>query len=112
MKQDNVYLSHILEFIENVLEDTSNFTEERFFAERVIKQATTRNIEMMGEAVKHLSQELTDNYPNIPWQKIARTRDMLIHHYFDVDDQQLWKIVTDDLPTLKDSIKNILQKIK
>ena len=110
MKDDNVYLNHILEFIENVLEDTHGFTEERFLTNRTIKQAVARNVEMMGEAVKHLSPEFTNKYNNIPWQKIARTRDMLIHHYFEVDDQQLWKIIIDDLPTLKISIENILNK--
>ena len=110
MKDDNVYLNHILEFIENVLEDTYGFTEEKFLINRTIKQAVTRNVEMMGEAVKHLSSEFITKHNNIPWQKIARTRDMLIHHYFEVDDQQLWKIIIDDLHKLKISIENILNK--
>ena len=110
MKEDSVYLNHILEAINNVLEDTNGFTEEKFLSDRTVKQAVTRNVEIIGEAVKLLSGEVKNKDPDVPWQKIARTRDMLIHHYFDVDDQELWKIVAGDLPALKISVSKILTK--
>lgn len=110
MKEDSVYLNHILDSIKNVFSDTQDFTFEKFLENRQVRDAVTRNVEIIGEAVKRLSEEIFKNYPNVPWQKIARTRDMLIHHYFDVDDQQLWKIVEDDLPKLKISIEKILNK--
>ncbi len=108
MKEDSVYLNHILDSIKNVLTDTKGFTLENFLSNRQVKDAVTRNVEIIGEAVKRLSKEIYEKYPNVPWQKIARTRDMLIHHYFEVDDQQLWKIVEDDLPRLKVSVEKIL----
>ncbi|MEK7104828.1 MAG: DUF86 domain-containing protein [Patescibacteria group bacterium] len=110
MKEDSVYLNHILEAINNILEDTDGFTEEKFLLDRTIKDAVTRNIEIVGEAVKLVSEKIRTENTEIPWQKIARTRDMLIHHYFDVDDKELWKIIVDDLPTLKISIQKILSK--
>ena len=110
MKEDSVYLNHILEAINNILEDTNGFIEEQFLANRTIKQAVTRNIEVIGEAVKLVSENIRNKNPDVPWQKIARTRDMLIHHYFDVDDKELWKIIVDDLPMLKKSIQKILSK--
>jgi|SRR3989338_6316924 len=110
MKEDSVYLNHILDSIKNIFSDTKNFTSEKFSANRQVKDAVTRNVEIIGEAVKRLSEEIYKNYPDVPWQKIARTRDMLIHHYFDVDDEQLWKIIEDDLPKLKISIEKILSK--
>ena len=108
MKEDSVYLNHILDSIENVFSDTKNFTFEQFLTNRQVKDAVTRNVEIIGEAVKRLSKEVYQDYPDTPWQKIARTRDILIHHYFNVDDQQLWKIIEDDLPKLRVSIKKIL----
>ncbi len=111
MKGDSVYLNHILEAVDNVLEDTSGFTENKFLSDRVMKKAVTRDIKIIDEAVKLVSEKTKSRYTNVPWQKIARTRDMLIHHYFDVDDKELWKIVTDDLPVLKVSIKDILDKL-
>ncbi|HCY17760.1 MAG: hypothetical protein UR62_C0017G0010 [Candidatus Nomurabacteria bacterium GW2011_GWF2_35_12] len=110
MKEDSVYLNHILEAINNIFEDTNGFIEEQFLANRTIKQAVTRNIEVIGEAVKLVSENIRNKNPDVPWQKIARTRDMLIHHYFDVDDKELWKIIVDDLPMLKKSIQKILSK--
>ena len=110
MKEDSVYLNHILEAINNIFEDTNGFIEEQFLANRTIKQAVTRDIEVIGEAVKLVSENIRNKNPDVPWQKIARTRDMLIHHYFDVDDKELWKIIVDDLPMLKKSIQKILSK--
>lgn len=110
MKEDSVYLNHILDSIKNVFSDTQDFNLEQFLENRQVKDAVTRNVEIIGEAVKRLSEEILKNYPDVPWQKIARTRDMLIHHYFDIDDQQLWKIIEDDLPKLKVSIEEILDK--
>src|SRR3989338_5581940 len=112
MKEDSVYLNHILEAINNIFEDTNGFIEEQFLANRTIKQAVTRNIEVIGEAVKLVSENIRNKNPDVPWQKIARTRDMLIHHYFDVDDKELWKIVIDDLPALKISIIKILKLLQ
>ncbi|MCX6751560.1 MAG: DUF86 domain-containing protein [Candidatus Nomurabacteria bacterium] len=96
------------QLINNIFEDTNSFTEERFLSDRTIKDTVTRNIEVIGEAVKLVSEEVRAKNTEIPWQKIARTRDMLIHHYFDVDDKELWKIVVNDLPLLKISVQKIL----
>jgi len=112
MKKDSVYLNHILEAIQNILDDTNGFTEEQFLSNRTVKQAVTRNIEIIGEAVKLVSEKIRNENLSVPWQKIARTRDMLIHHYFDVDDKELWKIVIDDLPALKISIIKILKLLQ
>lgn len=110
MKEDSVYLNHILDSIENVFTDTKDLSLEKFLENRQVKDAVTRNVEIIGEAVKRLSEEIYQNYPDVPWQKIARTRDMLIHHYFDVDDQELWKIIEEDLPKLKISVEKIFNK--
>lgn len=62
MKEDSVYLNHILEAINNILEDTNDFTEEKFLSNRTIKDAVTRNIEVVGEAVKLVSEKIrTEN---------------------------------------------------
>lgn len=75
MKEDSVYLNHILESINNILEDTNGFTEEMFLLNRTVKNAVTYNIEIIGEAVKRVSEKIRVKNIDIPWQKIARTRD-------------------------------------
>lgn len=108
MKGDNFYLVHIKEAVENILAYTRDISKDSFLSDQKLKDAIMRNVEIIGEAVKHLSPELQQAHTAIPWQKIARTRDMLIHHYFDVDDEQLWDIIAVDIPTLQIEIEKIV----
>ena len=108
MKEDKFYLVHITEAIENILAYTRGVSKETFLKDQKLKDAVVRNIEIIGEAVKQVSSDLQQKHADIPWQKIARTRDMLIHHYFDVDDEQLWDIVATDIPTLQIEIEKIV----
>ena len=82
MKDDSVYLNHILEFIGNIFDDTKGMSLEDFLANRTIQDSVTRNVEILGEAVKHLSAETQSGYPEVPWSHIARTRDMLCASLF------------------------------
>jgi len=65
-------------------------------------------MEIIGEAVKHLSAELRAAYPDIPWQDIAGMRDKLIHDYFGVDADKVWLTAVEDLPLFKSRLKTIL----
>jgi uncharacterized protein with HEPN domain len=67
-----------------------------------------RLIEIVGEAAKSIQDSLKMKYPHIPWKLIARTRDRLIHGYFDVDLDVVWKIVTQDLPPLVEDLEELL----
>ena len=104
MKLDSVYIQHIEEALGNISEYTNGVSRESFLSNGQLKDAVVRNIEVLGEAVKHVSADMQAKYESIPWKKIARTRDMLIHHYFDVDDEELWNIVEKDIPSLIVSI--------
>jgi uncharacterized protein with HEPN domain len=72
--------------------------------------ACIRNVEILGEAGKNISLEFKEKYPEIEWSAIARTRDKLIHSYFGVDVEILWKIVKYDIPELKQKLENITYK--
>ena len=69
-----------------------------------------RNNEILGEAGKKISNEFMRKYPNIEWSKIARTRDKLIHFYFGVNMEIVWKIVSLDIPSLFEALKAIIKK--
>jgi uncharacterized protein with HEPN domain len=62
--------------------------------------ALTKLVEIVGEAAKHVSPELRESCPEVPWSAAARMRDHLVHHYFDINLDVLWSTVTDDLPRL------------
>lgn len=78
----------------------------------MLQDALVRNIEVVGEAVKNLSPEIKDAYPQIAWSQIARMRDKIAHHYFRINLEVVWKTVTDDLPALRPQITAIYEKLE
>ncbi len=69
--------------------------------------AVVRGLEIIGEAVKKVPKELRESYPDIPWKRIAGMRDKLIHEYFGVDIEVVWKTVREDIPYLKSLFFNL-----
>ncbi|HWF61337.1 MAG TPA: DUF86 domain-containing protein [Nitrospira sp.] len=107
MKDDRIYLFHIRDAIQHIL----NYTEagrDIFFADRKTQDAVVRNLEIIGEATKHLPQPIKDAHPDISWKPIAGMRDKLIHDYFGINLQLVWDVVERDLPTLKHKIAQLL----
>ena len=78
----------------------------------MIQNAVIRSIEVIGEAVKNLPKDFKSKYAEIPWNKITGMRDKIIHHYFGVDLETVWKVVKENIPELKNNIKKILKKEK
>ena len=107
MKNDKVYLEHILESIDKIEGFIQGITKFDFDQNVMIQDAIIRNIEIIGEATKKLSKQLTQSHPDIPWQDMAGMRDKLIHDYLDVDLDVVWKTVEVDLPLLKKMISGI-----
>lgn len=75
-----------------------------FRADIKTQLAVTRELEIIGEAAKRLSEEFKDKHGDIPWRKIAGMRDFLIHDYMDVDMKEVWKAATEDIAELKQAI--------
>jgi uncharacterized protein with HEPN domain len=109
-KDDSVYLRHILDAINTVEEYLQGVDEERFKATRLLQDGAIRQIEIVGEAVRHMSSDIRRTYPEIPWQDIAGMRDKLIHDYFGVDIEKVWDTTQEDLPVLKEKVIQILKE--
>ena len=107
MKDDRVYLLHIRDSLANIQEYTKP-GRELFFQDKKTQDAVVRNLEIIGEAVKHLSASLTTTHPSIPWKQIAGMRDKLIHDYFGVDLNLVWDVVATGLPEFNRQIMEIL----
>ncbi len=73
-----------------------------------MQRAFLRSLEVIGEAVKNLSEGLREDHPEVEWRKIAGLRDRLIHHYFEVDWQIVWDVVTGRLPSLGEKLITIV----
>ena len=107
MKDDNVYLAHIADAITQIVAYTAGGRDE-FMKNRMVQDAVLRNLEVIGEATKHLSTEARDRRPDIPWRRVAGLRDVLIHDYMGVDLQEVWRVVESRLPALQAAVKNLL----
>jgi len=107
MTSDHRYVQHIFDCITTIEAFTENGYAE--FAQSVMAQnAVMYQFMIMGEATKRISQETHDSYSSIPWRPMARFRDVLIHGYSNINIEEVWRTVENDLPSLKRSIHNLL----
>lgn len=107
MKDDRLYLIHIIESAEKI----TSYTEggrDAFMVSPMIQDAVVRNFEIIGEAVKSLSDVVKSGRQDVPWRRIAGLRDILIHQYMGVDPVAVWNIIEEDLPALKQAVVEIL----
>jgi uncharacterized protein with HEPN domain len=111
MKKDKIYLRHIHEATEYIENFMGSMGKDDFLENILVQSAVIRQLEIIGEAVKNLSTVLRRKYKEIPWSDMAGLRDKLIHGYFGVDLELVWKISTKDMPELKNRISKILVEI-
>ena len=107
MKDDRIYLNHILEAIEDIERYTAS-GYEAFIRERMQQDAVIRKLEVIGEAVKHLSAAAKIARSDIQWREIAAMRDKMIHEYFGVNLEIVWVAVEQNLPELKHAAETLL----
>jgi len=105
-----VYLDDILEASSRIRDYTSGLTLDEFKDDTKTLDAVVRNLEVIGEAVKKVPDEIRSRYPDVEWKKIAGLRDILIHEYFGIDVNIIWDILKNKLPRLEEKVKKILSE--
>jgi len=104
-----LFLRDILESAKKVVRYTQGMDFDSFVKNEMAYDAVLRNLEIIGEAAKHIPDEVRRRYPDIAWREMAGLRDILTHAYFGLDDEVLWDIVQNEVPSLVDHIERILQ---
>lgn len=113
MKRDEMlFIEDILENILLIENSIKNLSKDEFVNDKMIIDATIRRLEVIGEAVKNISEKIKRKYPEIEWRKIAGTRDAIIHAYFNVDLDITWNIIKINLPDLKNKILKIKKELE
>jgi uncharacterized protein with HEPN domain len=102
-------LRHVLDEIRFVEEQIDDLSEDAFMHNEILQRAFVRSLEIIGEAVKKLPDDVRDQYPDIEWRSMAGMRDKLIHDYFGVDYSIVWDVAKNKLPVLGVQIAKVIQ---
>jgi len=109
--KDLIFLKHIYDACSQISKYIKNITLEKFEKNRMLQDAVMRELGVIGEATKNLSDQIRNKYSNIPWKLIAGMRDKLIHGYFSVDIIEVWNTAKFDIIELKNNLKEILNNL-
>lgn len=108
-RADVEFLADTKEAVLRINAYTGDLSYEQFLEDKKTQDAVVRNLEIIGEAAKNISEELKKKYPQIRWKELAGVRDKLIHHYFGVNFDIVWSIVKQELPELLSQLEEILK---
>lgn len=110
MSNDQLYLTHILDAIDKIQAYCAE-GREKFLASSLVQDAVVRNFEIIGQAAKRLSDTAKALRPDIPWRQITGFRNFLIHDYMGVDPQEVWNVVEQHMPPLRQAASQILESV-
>ena len=113
--KNRIYLDYVEDIIDSIRDIESfikGMTLEEFKADRKTINAVVRSIEVIGEASKKIPASVTARYPGVPWKKMAGMRDKLIHEYFGIDLEILWKVAKEDIRSIRPAMRRVLRETK
>ena len=110
MRDDRERLLDILEAIDRI-DRQAKRGRDVFETDELVQTWMIHHIEILGEATRNVSQELREQYANVPWREMVAMRNVLAHDYFGIDVEQVWTTVEGDLPPLRGQVEAILREL-
>lgn len=111
MKEDKAYLLHIRDACRKIAKFTKGMSYGAFLENELAQSAVVREIAIIGEAASRLSASFRYKHKEVPWQDVIGMRHKLVHGYFSVDLEIVWKTVEEDAPPLRKNITRILKEM-
>jgi len=105
-----IRISDMLDCIEHIQAYTQGMTLSEFQSDQRTIDAVLRNLEIIGEAARHTPKEITERYPDIPWDEMRAMWNIVIHEYFGVNLNIIWHTTQVNLPSIVNKLKEILEK--
>ena len=105
--RDRIFIGHILERCRRINRIISSTTQEEFLRDADKQDLVVHFLEIIGEATAHLSENFRKEHKNIPWREMKDLRNLLIHQYFRIDPEEIWKISVTDIPVLIKDLEKI-----
>lgn len=103
-------MSHILESIDRILGYTRSESPDALAKDALVYYGIVKNIEIIGEAAYKLSLLFKSRHPETPWENIVKMRHVLVHDYYQIDEEDVWQVVEEDLPPLRDQVVRYLNE--
>ena len=111
-RHSSILFSDMLDSITAVLDYSAGMDFDAFLQDRKTRDAVVRNLQVLGGAANRIPKATRDNYPEIEWMRVIRSRHILVHDYAGIDYEIVWRIIEVHLPPLKDALENILNGSK
>ncbi|MCK9297279.1 MAG: DUF86 domain-containing protein [Desulfobulbaceae bacterium] len=109
MKDDKLYLIHIMESIDKIESYMAGLDFSAFMEKTIVQDAVLRNLQVLAESTQRLSDNFKSQHPEIEWYKIAGLRNILVHDYLGIDLETVWAVAASRLPELKTVVRFALE---
>jgi uncharacterized protein with HEPN domain len=108
MRRDELYLRDIVEAVEHIATFLAGADFEAFQRSEMMRSAVVQKLAIVGEAAARVSERLRANHPEVPWPQIVAFRNILVHAYFGIDWDEVWRAARSRCPVLRERISAIL----